>query len=542
MSRRITTLVIVLLIAYGGVAAVIASNSTPKLGLDLKGGTSVILRAPDGTDPDVLSKAVEIMRGRIEAFGVQEPEISISGSNAVLVQLPGVTDRERALQAIGQTGVLSFRPVFAASFQSPIFDTTTTTTVPETTSTTSAGETTTTAAGSTTTESTATTTPTTTTTTLPAGVDPTTGFTTDDSPDLLRSWVPEYDSSGQLIAGYEVGTLCNDGTTLATCQIGSDGAPTNGTPDPMTGSDITEALANFSQTTGQWQVDLKLNSDGARKFQELTRAAAQFATGDPQRQIAIVLDGKIISAPQVASTVDASTGIAGGSAVITLGAGDNQQAQAQDLAVVLRYGSLPVSFVQDQVQSVSATLGSDSLRSGLIAGLAGLILVALYMLLYYRSLGVVTIVGLSVFGSLMLIVLGLLSTTSGLTLTLAGVTGIVVSVGITADSYIVFYERIKEELHRGRTMRAAVDEGFSRAFHTILTADSVSILAAVLLWLLAVGPVKGFALTLGIATLLDIFVAYFFTRNAVGAIAHGGLGEGGRFSIRAAAGGVQEAS
>ena len=132
MSRRITTLVIVLALAYGGVAAVVATHSTPKLGLDLKGGTSVILRAPDGTDPAVLAKAVEIMRGRIEAFGVQEPEIAISGNNAVLVQLPGVTDRERALQAIGQTGVLSFRPVFAASFQSPIFDTTTTTTVPET--------------------------------------------------------------------------------------------------------------------------------------------------------------------------------------------------------------------------------------------------------------------------------------------------------------------------------------------------------------------------------------------------------------------------
>jgi preprotein translocase subunit SecD len=541
MSRRIVTLIIVVVLAYGGVAAILGTQSTPKLGLDLKGGTSVILRAPDGTDPAVLEKAVEIMRGRIEAFGVQEPEISISGTNGVLVQLPGVTDRERALQAIGQTGVLSFRPVLAASIQSPLLETTTTTTT-ETTTTTTAGETTTTSAGeTTTTESTTTTTPST-TTTFPAGVDPTTGFTIDDSPDLLHSWVPEYDATGQLIAGYEVGTLCDDGTTLATCQSADGTTPTNGTPDPMTGSDITEALANFSQTTGQWEVSLKLNGDGATKFQQLTKDAAQYATGDPQRQIAIVLDGKIISAPQVASTVDPNTGIAGGSATITLGAGDNQQAEAQDLAVVLRYGSLPVSFVRDQVQSVSATLGSDSLRSGLIAGIAGLILVALYMILYYRSLGIVTILGLSIFGSLMLIVLGLLGKASGLTLTLAGVTGIVVSVGITADSYIVFYERIKEELHRGRTMRAAVEEGFSRAFHTILTADTVSILAAVLLWLLAVGPVKGFALTLGIATFLDILVAYFFTRNAVGAVALSGLGEQGVFSVRAAAGGVREVS
>jgi len=514
------------------VAAILATHSTPELGLDLKGGTSVILRAPEGTDPDVLAKAVEIMRGRIEAFGVQEPEISITGSNGVLVQLPGVTDRERALEAIGQTGVLSFRPVLSSSFQSPIFDTTTTT----------SATTTTTGDSTTTTGDTTSTTEATTTTSLPAGVDPSTGFTIKDTPELLASWLPEYADDGSLTAGYEVGTLCKTDSAYITCVGDGSGNPVDGTVDPLTGGDITSALATFSQTTGQWQVDLKLNDDGARKFQDLTRNAAQFPVGTAQRQIAIVLDGKVISAPQVSANVDANTGIAGGNAVITMGTGTNQQQQAQDLSVVLRYGSLPVSFVQDQVQSVSATLGSDSLRSGLIAGLAGLFLVAIYMMLYYRSLGAVTIVGLTIFGSLMLIVLGLLGKTAGLTLTLAGVTGIVVSVGITADSYIVFYERIKEELHRGRTMRAAVDEGFSRAFHTILTADTVSILAAVLLWLLAVGPVKGFALTLGIATFLDILVAYFFTRNAVSLIAHGNLGEGGRFSIRAAAGGVQEAS
>ncbi|HZJ49138.1 MAG TPA: protein translocase subunit SecD [Acidimicrobiia bacterium] len=507
MGRRVITVVIVLLLAYGGVAAILGTHSTPDLGLDLKGGTSVILRAPDGTDPDVLAKAVEIMRGRIEAFGVQEPEISISGKNGVLVQLPGVTDRERALEAIGQTGVLSFRPVIESSFQSPLLDAV----VP----------TTTTAAGDVTIP-----TEPTTTSTLPPTVDPSTGYTVTDDPTLADAWLPELGPDGQVIAGYHVGTLTN---------------PETGEPDPLTGSDLTEALANFG-SNGQWQVNLRLNDDGARKFQEITRDAAQFPIGDARRQIAIVLDGKVISSPQVAETVDPNLGIAGGTAVITLGAGDNQQTEAQDLAVVLRYGSLPIAFERDQVQSVSATLGSDSLHSGLVAGLAGLILVAIYMILYYRSLGVVTIIGLSVFGSLMLIVLGLLGKTSGLTLTLAGVTGIVVSVGITADSYIVFYERIKEELHRGRTMRAAVDEGFSRAFHTILTADTVSILAAVLLWLLAVGPVKGFAITLGIATFLDVLVAYFFTRNAVAAISHGPLGEGGIFSIRAAAGGVQEAS
>lgn len=498
MGRRLVALVVVAFLAYGGVAAIFATGSTPQLGLDLKGGTSVILRAPEGTDPDVLAKAVEIMRSRIEAFGVQEPEIAITGNNGVLVQLPGVTDRGRALQAIGQTGVLSFRPVLESNIVSPLL-------APQATTTTTAGESD--GAESSTTQPT-------TTTTLPAGVDPATGLTIEDDPDA-EAWLPEYDDQGNIVSVYHVG------------------------PAALKGADLTEALATFEQT-GQWVVNLRLTDDGARKFQEITRQAAQYPLGDPRRQIAIVLDGKVISAPQVSENVDPNIGIAGGSAVITLGAGENQQVEAQDLAVVLRYGSLPVAFERDQVQSVSATLGSDSLRAGLIAGLAGLLLVALYMIFYYRVLGVVTIFGLSIFGSLMLIVLGLLSVSAGLTLTLAGVTGIVVSVGITADSYIVYYERIKEELRRGRTLRAAVDEGFKRAFHTVLTADTVSILAAVLLWLLAVGPVKGFALTLGIATFLDVIVAYFFTRNAGALIALGALGEGGFFSIRGAAGGTRE--
>ncbi|MGZ8784820.1 MAG: SecD/SecF family protein translocase subunit, partial [Acidimicrobiia bacterium] len=229
-------------------------------------------------------------------------------------------------------------------------------------------------------------------------------------------------------------------------------------------------------------------------------------------------------------------GIAGQNPVITMGGGDNQQQEAQDLSVILRYGSLPVAFERDQVQNVSATLGADSLNAGLVAGIGGLILVALFVVLYYRSLGLVTIVGLTVFGSLLLLILGALSRYIGTTLTLAGVTGIIVSIGITADSYIVFYERIKEEMRAKRTLNAAVEEGFARAFHTIVTADTVSILAAVLLWLLAVGPVKGFALTLGIATFLDIIVAYYFTKNAVWILARTRLGSGGWFSIEGACG------
>jgi preprotein translocase subunit SecD len=221
-------------------------------------------------------------------------------------------------------------------------------------------------------------------------------------------------------------------------------------------------------------------------------------------------------------------------------AGSPEQA-ARDLAVVLRYGALPVTFSQPSVESISATLGSDSLRAGLIAGAAGLALVAVAMLLYYRALGLVVVIGLTVFGSLVLVTFALLGEAQGVSLTLAGIAGIIVSVGITADSYIVYYERIKEEVRAGRSMRVAIDHAFRRAFRTMVTADMVSLAAAVLLFVLAVGSVKGFALALGVATVVDLVVTYFFTRPAVALAGYTRWGEGGRFSIRGAAGVAREA-
>ena len=181
-------------------------------------------------------------------------------------------------------------------------------------------------------------------------------------------------------------------------------------------------------------------------------------------------------------------------------------------------------------------MGADSLQAGLLSGLAGLVLVAIALVAYYRILGVVAVIGLTVFGSFLIGIIILLGQFQGTTLTLAGVTGIIVSIGITADSYIVFFERIKEENRRGRALRPAVDYGFKRAFHTILTADTVTFAGSVLLWLLAIGPVKGFALTLGIATVIDVFVAYFFTRPFAQLLVRSRFGEGGALSIRGAMG------
>jgi preprotein translocase subunit SecD len=554
VRRRLITVLIVLLVSWGGLAVTIALGVTPRLGLDLQGGTSVILTAPEGTDPEVVEVAMEIMRSRIEDFGIQEPEISVSSDRTVLVQLPGVTNPERALDAIGQTGELSFRPVleaFAAD-QNPFAPPTTTTlppsgptttrpgtpttgasstteptsiTSPDVTSTTAAGlgvparfQATTTTAPTTTTSSgqITTTTAVTTSTTIPEGVDPDTGLTIDDDP-AAEAWLPQVAPEVGNVAIYHVG------------------------PAGLLGSDVADAVPGFQgtgATRGGWVVQLDLTAEGAEKFAEMTKQAAAFPQFDPRRQIAIVLDGDVISAPGVDLDVDPATGITGGRAIITLGGGDPTVAEqeAQDLAVVLRYGSLPVAFEQSSVQTVSATLGTDSLRAGLIAGLVGLAAVALYLLIYYRSLGIVGVIGLSVFGSLLITIFSLLGTYRGLTLTLAGVTGIVISVGITADSYIVLFERIKDEVRSGRTPRSAVDEGFRRAFSTVITADTVSLIGAALLYFLAIGPVRGFALALGIATLLDIVVAGVYTRNATALLAATAMGRSDVIGIRATAG------
>lgn len=444
--KRIIWLVFVLALSWGSLGLGATNDFLPELGLDLKGGISAILTAPEGTPPELLDQTVEVMQRRIEGIGgVQEPEISTQGDRNVLVQLPGVTDQEEALRVLGATGQLSFRSVQATA--------------------------------------------------APGEVE----LTVEDDP-TADAWL--LDESGLL--AYRV--------------LGTD----------LLGTSIDEAIAIVGQS-GRWEVNLTMDGDGADKFEAITTDAFQFPNGDPRNQIAIVLDGVVITSPGV------NQPISGGSAVITLGGGPDSESEAKDLSVVLRYGSLPVQLERSSLNKVSATVGEDSLDAGLKAGSLGLLIVAVVLLVYYRSLGIVSVIGLTVFGSLLVMVFAVLGRTIGTTLTLAGVTGIIVSIGITADSYIVYFERIKEELRAGLTVAEAAQVGFRKAFKTILTADTVSILGAFLLWLLAVGPVKGFAVSLGIATVLDIIIARYFTKNAVGMLAAGKLGEGGRFSIRGAA-------
>lgn len=500
MFRRWLAVVILAGLAWGGLVAIFALGWTPRLGLDLQGGTSVILEGPEGTDERVIETAVEVMRRRIEDFGsVQEPEISITGGTSILVQLPGVTDQERALNAVGRTGLLSFRPVLSIS---PYL-------VAE-----EEGE------GF----------------VFPDGVDPATGLTIEDDINADRSFLPEYDDLGNIVAVYEVGPADLAAHRQGICNQGLDCSRLPTAPSLLTGAEVASALALFGQyADSTWTVQLNMTGEGAGRFAAVTGLLAQYPMGTPNRRLAIVLDGAVVSAPEISAGVGPD-GISGGTAVITLGASENQQEEAEDLTTVLRYGSLPVAFERSSVQKVSATLGEDSLRAGLIAGVGALALVVLFLMVYYRSLGLVTLLGLTVFGSLLVVIFGVLGAWQGLTLTLSGVAGVIVSIGITTDSYIVLFERTKEEIRNGRTVVDANREAYRRAYRTILTADFVSFVGAVLLWALAIGPVKGFAQALGIATVLDVIVFVVFTRNASGIMARSRLGDGGFFSIRGTTG------
>ncbi|MBA2336632.1 MAG: protein translocase subunit SecD [Acidimicrobiia bacterium] len=503
----------ILIVAWGSAIFAAVAGWGPTLGLDLRGGFAVTLVAPEGTDDEVLDKAVEIMRRRIENLGsVQEPEISVQGNRSILVQLPGVEDRDRALAAVGTTGTLSFRPVLEIGQISPAFTNgtlplppelqVTTTTAPEATSTT-AGD-----ASTTTTE--ATTTTTTAAPVIPDNIDPDTGITI----------VDDITTEGYL--------------------LGDDGLIYRVGPAFLAGSDVTGAQAGFvGSITGGVIVDPEFTAEGATKFEDATAVLSQFSPGDPRRQMAIVVDGVVNSAPSIDQSVAPGTSLDADQVYITIGTADNAQAEAEDLATILRYGALPTDLERERVESVSASLGDDSLRAGLIAGIGALLVVAVGFVLYYRAFGLLAIVGFTIFGSLLLLVLTLLSRLQGATLTLAGVTGIIVSIGITSDSYVVFFERVKEDHRKGRPLRPAVDQGFKSAFRTILTADFIAFAGSVLLWILAIGPVKGFALTLGLATLIDVIVAYCFTRPASMLLVRSKLGHGDGFlTVESAMGGT----
>jgi preprotein translocase subunit SecD len=280
-------------------------------------------------------------------------------------------------------------------------------------------------------------------------------------------------------------------------------------PVALSGEAVSSAQAAIPQ--GAWVVELQLKDSGLDGFNKLSEHCFNKDTTCPGGRTAIVLDGNVESNPAPQTPTFNSTQIEI--------SGKFTQKQAEDLALVLNFGALPIQLQQERVETVSATLGHDSLRAGLIAGLVGIIAVAIYMVLYYRALGVVVIVGLAVWSALNYTIITYLSSSSGLALSLSGVTGIVVSVGVTTDSYIVYFERMKDEVKSGKTVRAAVDHAFKGAWRTIVAADSASFIGAALLFWLTVGAVRGFAFFLGLSTMLDLITAYFFKRPMVALLA-----------------------
>ncbi|MEJ6514275.1 MAG: protein translocase subunit SecD [Ilumatobacteraceae bacterium] len=462
------------------------AGNVPSLGLDLQGGASVTLQPVGEFTPSALSQAVDIISQRVNALGVSEPEITRQGNN-VVVNLPGVNDQQEALDIIGRQGELLLRPVLQAGTLNS--DTSTTipvadTTVVDTTIAATEG-----GPGSMRSRGAA--------TTIPSGTETTVAPTTNTA-------APTADAEASNILVSEDITDPNVNSVL----LGQNGEAFLVGPAGATGKVFTNNAQAIIEN-GNWTVtvELRKGADGDDLWNALTTQCFNRDAACPTGRIAIALDGKVISAPTVQEAV-----FTGGNVQIT---GDFSQSEARDLAKILEFGAVPVKFEVATVQTVSPTLGKDSLRAAIISGLIGVLLVIAFLFVYYRMLTIVVVGGLLVSSALLWSIIALISRSNGLALTLSGVAGIIVSIGVTVDSYVVFFERIKDELHAGRTMRSSAQRSFTLAWRTILAADTVSFLGALVLWWLTVGSVRGFAFFLGLSTLCDVIVAYFFTRPAV---------------------------
>ena len=466
---------------------------TPKLGLDLRGGTQVILSpsvaAGETLSQDQLNQTVAIIRQRVDGFGVAESEVTIQGTGngaKIIVTIPGETSRT-VVDQLKTTAQLNFRPVLAIDFGSPQPSSS-----PTPSDSASPGAT-----------------PAASSTPQPS---PTPSVSV--SPELLVPPIQSPDASGDFADRFAAldcaeseilnGSTDDPAQYLISCE--KDGSVKYAlAPADLVGTDIESATAGLPQQgAGGWQVDLQMTTEGAKKFADSTTKLS--ALESPNDQFAIVLDGVVISAPSV------NEAILGGSAVIS---GSFTADEARALAQVLKYGALPVGLEVDEVQQISPTLGNDQLQAGLIAGGFGLLLVVIYLLMYYRALGVIAVVSLVAAAIMTYLVFVILGRGIGFTLTLSGVAGAIVAIGITADSFIIYFERIRDEIREGKRLRVAIDQGWTRARRTILAADFVSLLSAAILYYLSVGSVRGFAFTLGLITFVDIAVAFMFTRSLV---------------------------
>lgn len=544
--RSLVTLIIVMVVAA---ATLVIGNVTkgtslvPSLALDLQGGTQLIL-TPKSTEEgdraiteDDITQAISIIRNRIDASGVAESEITSMGSDNIVVSIPGTPSQE-TLDLIRSSSQMNFRPVLRIGLAS------------RNVATASTAE----ASGKDSAQS------------AQSG-DDTQSATEQASDDGAQSA-----DGAQSVQ--QVSTALDEESAMRVADLNQDGVlsdqpnstPANGTdlawiteqvlydfsvldctspearqqiegaadkpyaacdndgqlkyilgPVSVAGSNLSNATAgqvtnSTGQATGQWGVDLQFDSEGTKAFADSSKLLYSYKDSDaegksffdsPDRNhFAVVLDGSVITAPSMNAV------ISDGRAQIT---GNFTAKSATALANQLSFGSLPLNFEVQSEQRISATLGSDHLQKGMLAGAIGFLLVILYLIWQYRGLALVSAGSLFVAAALTYIVIALLSATMGYRLSLAGVAGLIMAVGVTADSFIVYFERVRDEVRDGRPLVAAVDEGWDRAKRTILVSDAVNLVAAIVLYLLAVGGVQGFAFTLGVTTVIDIAVIFLFT-------------------------------
>lgn len=510
--------IIILFIVLAGMVGLMAATKTwtPKLGLDLRGGTTITLTASNtvgGGAPssESLEQARLIIQQRVDSLGVGETEVTTSGDRQIVVTVPNV-QQDELVRMVGQTAVLTFRAVYYAEPVQPPAQPPSPGATPEPAATpggevtpggeapagqpTAAGEApTTTPQGA----------------NRPAPMLPTapppprtprpTAPGQGTPPDKATTWMPTENDFADFEA-YQCGeeiVEVSDQPLVACDRDGTEKYLLG--PAMITGERLTTASAGVPQNQLNWVVNLEFDNQGAMMFEQATGALA--AKQSPQNRFAIVLDGRVISAPSV------SQAIPGGRAEIS---GSFNEKTATELANVLKYGALPLAFEVSEVSNVSATLGGEQLRAGMIAGAIGLILVVGYAILYYRGLFIVVVLSLAVAAAFTYAMTVLLGQSVGFALNLPGIAGAIVAIGVTADSFVIFFERIRDEVREGRSLRSAVESGWTKSKNTILISDAVSLLSAVVLFILAMGGIKGFAFILGLTTLLDLAVVFFFTK------------------------------
>jgi preprotein translocase subunit SecD len=484
----------VVLIVIGAVVFSVATDNTPILGLDLQGGVSVILAPVEPATEDDLLVIRDLIRDELEQRGIAEPDVRVQGQT-IVVDLPGVRDQNDALDAVDVSGVVELRPVVNFA-DCPAPETTAPAVAPDASDPASS-----------------TTTPAATGSTEPAGfrrpaapTDPTV-----PDPGVPGSTIPIGSSLGTPLGGPQTPTEPAPTVTGAELLPTRDGSALCVGPAQGTGEVFQRGSAQLTGDQG-WGVAIDLRGDGQATWNSLasqcynTQPTCPSTQPGLRGQIAIVLDSVIQSAPQVNQPNFTD------SVAIT---GDFSRSEAEDLVSVLNRGAFPVEVVAQEARTVSASAGTEALRAGIYAGIVGLVLVLILMVLYYRWLALVIVGGIVVWGGMVFAMASFVSSWTNYSLSLAGVTGIIVAIGVTVDSYVVYFERIKDELRSGRTIKNAAPRSFKMTWRTIWSADVVSLIGAFILFWLSVGSVRGFALYLGLTTICDLLVCYFFTRPAV---------------------------